>query len=610
MSEPALEPEPQRRPAPFTFKKLVVFRERIDGQQDKADPAVLERLEEEYSKKLALVAAAEGVPADELDRRVHREIYGDVELVPEDDAVIGRALRVSAVALGVLAVIALAVWLWINRPQAARAEQTFQVAAPEAVAAAAVAAPALPFVDVAREAGIDFVHANGATGDKLLPETMGGGGAFFDYDGDGDVDLLLVNGAPWPWGPQAAQRPDAAPLRNDGRAASPTSPPRPGLAVPSTARAWRSATSTTTATRPLLHRRRRQPPVREPRWPLRRGHREAGVGGDPQDAGAPAPPSSTTTTTATSTSSSATTSLVAEIDFEVDYRLTGVGRAYGPPANYEGTHSPLPQRRRRHASRTSRRRPASGSTTRPPASRPARRSAWCRSTSTRRLDRPLRRQRHRRQLLLPQPGRRHLRRGGGRLGLAYDRDGQRHRRDGHRRRLPPQRRRARRRHRQLRQRDDLGLRLAGRSDALRRRGDRRGHRRAQAAARSPSASSSSTTTSTAGSTCCRPTATSRRRSTRSTRRRPTARAPSSSGTPARTRARPSSSVDAETTGDLARPIVGRGSAYADIDGDGDLDVVLLQTGGPPLLLENDQELGHHWLRVDLEGATSHNRSAR
>ena len=46
-------------------------------------------------------------------------------------------------------------------------------------------------------------------------------------------------------------------------------------------------------------------------------------------------------------------------------------------------------------------------------------------------------------------------------------------------------------------------------------------------------------------------------------------------------------VPAGETGDLARPIVGCGSAYADFDGDGDLDVVLTQTGGPPLLLRND-----------------------
>jgi hypothetical protein len=60
--------------------------------------------------------------------------------------------------------------------------------------------------------------------------------------------------------------------------------------------------------------------------------------------------------------------------------------------------------------------------------------------------------------------------------------------------------------------------------------------------------------------------------------------------------------------DLFQPIVGRGSAFADLDGDGDLDVVLTQVGGRPLLLRNDQALGHRWLRLKLVG-TRVNRDA-
>ena len=68
-------------------------------------------------------------------------------------------------------------------------------------------------------------------------------------------------------------------------------------------------------------------------------------------------------------------------------------------------------------------------------------------------------------------------------------------------------------------------------------------------------------------------------------------------------------VPSATAGDLVTPIVGRGAAFADIDSDGDLDLIVTQAGDRPLLLRNDQSLGHHWLRLSLEDPTSANRDA-
>src|SRR5512138_406730 len=50
------------------------------------------------------------------------------------------------------------------------------------------------FVDVTDESGLVFTHTNGATGELLLPEVIGSGGALFDYDNDGDLDVFLVQG--------------------------------------------------------------------------------------------------------------------------------------------------------------------------------------------------------------------------------------------------------------------------------------------------------------------------------------------------------------------------------------------------------------------------------
>ncbi len=134
------------------------------------------------------------------------------------EARIGRAFRRSLAVIAAATTIAILVW-WFNRDD----EQTVIVeeAAIEApvrdlpVAHLQAGPPAVPFADITAVAGIDFVHVNGAYGDKLIPETMGSGLAFFDYDNDGDPDLYLVNSTYWP--DKAKGRTSTGRLyRNDG----------------------------------------------------------------------------------------------------------------------------------------------------------------------------------------------------------------------------------------------------------------------------------------------------------------------------------------------------------------------------------------------------------
>jgi hypothetical protein len=90
-------------------------------------------------------------------------------------------------------------------------KQATQTAAPTNTAAEQVAAAspspsptpprpsgAIEFTDISNEAGIRFKHNSGAFGKKYLPETIGAGGAFIDYDNDGWQDIILVNSMDWP----------------------------------------------------------------------------------------------------------------------------------------------------------------------------------------------------------------------------------------------------------------------------------------------------------------------------------------------------------------------------------------------------------------------------
>lgn len=139
----------------------------------------------------------------------------EYEEVTHDDQVIGRAFRVSLGILLVMAATGGGAWWWINRPEKVAPTQEIETSAPQTVTNVEQA-PAVRFTDMTTASGIDFVHENGAEGQKLLPETMGGGSAFLDYDADGDPDLLFVNGCFWPESQRTDERPTQALYSNDG----------------------------------------------------------------------------------------------------------------------------------------------------------------------------------------------------------------------------------------------------------------------------------------------------------------------------------------------------------------------------------------------------------
>jgi enediyne biosynthesis protein E4 len=98
------------------------------------------------------------------------------------------------------------------------------------VLSALSASAQITFRDITAQSGIHFIHNNGAFGKKYLPETMGPGCAFIDYDNDGWPDILLVNGENWPGHAGAATTPKLYHNNHDGTFTDLTA--KAGLAVP------------------------------------------------------------------------------------------------------------------------------------------------------------------------------------------------------------------------------------------------------------------------------------------------------------------------------------------------------------------------------------------
>ncbi len=136
----------------------------------------------------------------------------------EDDSVIGRAFMGSAIVIVLIGLIASVSYFVLTRKQKSEIAVLDPVSLPEARELPKVIVPAIMWTDITNTAGLNFIHCSGATGEKLLPETMGSGCAFLDFDSDGDQDILLVNSCDWP-GKRDVSKPAStlALFANDGR---------------------------------------------------------------------------------------------------------------------------------------------------------------------------------------------------------------------------------------------------------------------------------------------------------------------------------------------------------------------------------------------------------
>lgn len=468
-----------------------------------------------------------------------------------------------------------------------------------------VLAPPVIFSDITQQSGINFLHVTGAYGDKLLPETMGSGVAFLDYDRDGDQDLLLVNSDYWPDRVEADKvRPTMRLYQNDGRGQFTDVTQEAGLAVPFYGMGVAVGDYDNDGDADIFVTAYGSNHLfRNERGRFEDTTADAGVGGTADDW-------STSASFLDIDNDGDLDLFVAnyvrwsrQLDFSVDFQLVGIGRAYGPPNAYQGTHSYLYRNEGdgqfRDISYTSGihiNNPATGE----PMGK-ALGVAPVDIDGDGWLDILVANDTVQ-NFLLHNQGNGLFEDLGSSSGLAFDRDGKatgamgvdvaHFRNDSEigfavgnfanemtslyvtQSARPPLT-------------DDAIIEgigpasrlvltfglfffdydLDGRLDLL----QANGHLESEINKVQSSQHFRQTPQLfwNCGDEC-----------------------------------RSSFLVQpAGTNGDLDTPLVGRGAAYADIDGDGDLDVAITQNGGSPLLLRNDLALGHHWLRVKLIGTT-------
>jgi hypothetical protein len=134
-----------------------------------------------------------------------------------NDQVIADFMKKSIIVIIALAIIAAVSYFIIQQKPEPKIvdEKTYQA---PTVLKTIKTPPTVIFTEEAEKRGLNFIPENGAKGMRMLPETMGTGVAFLDFDKDGDQDIIFTNGKNWPWNEADSNNlPTQKLFENDGR---------------------------------------------------------------------------------------------------------------------------------------------------------------------------------------------------------------------------------------------------------------------------------------------------------------------------------------------------------------------------------------------------------
>lgn len=263
--------------------------------------------------------------------------------ITRGEARIRRAFFYSAGLIALLAIVGVAVYWATRTPQDSEPVPEAQVQAPAVTEApASTRPPKVRFMDITQSAGIDFVHVSGAYGERLMPETIGSGAAFLDYDRDGDQDLFLVNSRFWDEQAQDAKQPRQAFYRNDGRGGFENVTEEVGLALTTYGMGvavgdydgdgWDDLYLTSLERNHLFHNEQGR---------FRDVTAAARVAGGENNWSASAAFFDYDGDLDLDLFVVNYVKWSRDVDLEIDFRLTGLGRAYGAPLNFVGTNNRL-----------------------------------------------------------------------------------------------------------------------------------------------------------------------------------------------------------------------------------------------------------------------------